>query len=106
MTLGGKLYYEWKRQRIIDSLIKENRYIPIGLLKILRSKKVCKICREPFDKKNKDLKLTIDHIIPLALGGESIESNLRSVHKNCHKKADKKKFEEYNATRKNKPDKQ
>ena len=42
--------------------------------------KTCQMCKQPIDGKGFDL----DHRIPLALGGEDVESNLHPLCRPCH----------------------
>ena len=42
---------------------------------------LCQMCRQPTDERGFDL----DHAIPLALGGEDEEANLRPLCRPCHR---------------------
>lgn len=41
---------------------------------------LCAICRQPLDQ----TRLSIDHIVPLYLGGTNEESNLQLTHRLCN----------------------
>lgn len=54
---------------------------------------VCALCGMPFDKTLKyphPLSISIDHIIPVALGGRSTLDNLQATHLVCNKEKGKK----------------
>lgn len=53
----------------------------------------CALCGMPFDKSLKyphPLSISIDHIIPVALGGRSTLDNLQATHLICNKEKGKK----------------
>lgn len=43
--------------------------------------KTCQMCQQPTDERGFDL----DHHIPLAIGGEDVEENLRPLCRPCHR---------------------
>ena len=54
---------------------------------------VCALCGMPFDRSLKfphPLSISIDHIIPVALGGKSTLDNLQVTHLGCNKAKGKK----------------
>lgn len=54
---------------------------------------VCALCGMPFDKSLKyphPMSISIDHIIPVALGGKSTLDNLQPTHLVCNKSKGKK----------------
>ena len=53
-----------------------------------RANGFCQIC----GKEMSERQTSIDHIVPLCLGGTDAYSNLRAVHKRCN--TDKNKFED------------
>ena len=57
----------------------------VRLLNILKySKLTCEICKNPINKRNKKLKLSIDHVIPISKGGTKKFDNLRIAHRICN----------------------
>lgn len=46
-----------------------------------RFERKCQLCFQPIDVKGFDL----DHRVPLAIGGEDVESNLEPLHIACHR---------------------
>jgi 5-methylcytosine-specific restriction enzyme A len=42
---------------------------------------ICQMCRQPIDVKGFDL----DHHVPLAIGGEDVEENMRPLCRPCHR---------------------
>lgn len=54
---------------------------------------ICALCGRPLDKTRKypdPLSISIDHIIPVALGGRSTIDNLQATHLICNKEKGKK----------------
>lgn len=49
----------------------------------------CQLCLEPIDPQPADLrsKGSVDHIVPLALGGHDVLSNIRAAHVGCNSAA-------------------
>ena len=50
-------------------------------MRVKESSDVCYICGKPIN----DCEATIDHVVPLALGGSNGYENLRPVHEHCNK---------------------
>jgi 5-methylcytosine-specific restriction endonuclease McrA len=48
----------------------------------VRDKGICQLCSTPVDRKS----MTLDHIVPLALGGTHEPKNVRLAHKGCNSK--------------------
>lgn len=44
----------------------------------------CELCKEPINNNNDNRKMSIDHIIPKALGGNGNLDNLRIAHRKCN----------------------
>jgi len=45
-----------------------------------RDNGLCGICRQPVSREQ----FSLDHIVPLALGGAHVEANLQSAHRSCN----------------------
>lgn len=70
-----------------QGIYKHNRAI------LRKTSTVCALCGLPFDKSLKfphPMSLTIDHIIPVALGGKSTIDNLQAAHLVCNESKGKK----------------
>ena len=54
----------------------------------------CEICKKPINKRNKRLKASIDHKLPISKGGDESFNNLCIAHRycNCKKGDNYKKF--------------
>lgn len=70
-----------------QGIYKHNRAI------LRKTATVCALCGMPFDKSLKypnPMSISIDHIIPVALGGKSTIDNLQATHLICNKAKGKK----------------
>jgi 5-methylcytosine-specific restriction endonuclease McrA len=82
MSIVGKIVRELKSDMIRQHYSDKNRLIPRDLYVRLKHKKYCDYCHKRMYHNE------LHHIIPISKGGENIESNLMSVHSECHKKLD------------------
>lgn len=80
--LGGLTYRTKQANRVMELTRKE-------LGKLLR-KRTCGYCGRRFRKDNKEFWIVIDHVIPLARGGDTVVGNLVAACWRCnHSKGDK-----------------
>lgn len=82
----------------IIKLVLDKGYITkrnaVKLLNILKyGELTCELCKEPIPKnrKNKNRKLTFDHIDPKSKGGNGDLENLQIAHARCNRKKGNKK---------------
>ena len=78
-----------REQRRIRRARQKNAYVSrVSTKKIYeRDKGICQICGKPIDLKCKPphpMSLSIDHIIPLSLGGTHQPSNVQIAHMICN----------------------
>jgi hypothetical protein len=66
--------------KLIDP-VKRRTYWPLDLSKLLHREQggVCPICRKPLRAE-----IAVDHIVPLAQGGDNREENVQLVHQDCN----------------------
>ena len=76
-ALPSRAYYEWRlRRRRIRKRVKRQRIIK-------RDGMVCGICKTSIQA---ECDLHIDHILPIARGGSSDDSNLQPTHAVCNRR--------------------
>ena len=84
----GRKMFTFIYKRVINvamqhSLIRKKQ--AVRLLNILKyGKPTCEICKYPINKRNKKLKESIDHKIPISKGGTEEFKNLRIAHRICN----------------------
>jgi 5-methylcytosine-specific restriction endonuclease McrA len=58
-----------------------------------RDRWICHICKRPIDKRLSGISArgaTLDHVIPLALGGPHTYANIKTAHRRCNERKGKK----------------
>lgn len=90
MSIVGKILRSLKSDKIRQHYSEKNRLIPRELYTKLKKSKYCDYCHKRMYHNQ------IHHIVPVEKGGQSIESNLMSVHSQCHKILDLKNELVYN----------
>jgi HNH endonuclease len=78
-----------KRRAAEIKRIKKNQVPNIAARIYYRDKGLCGICKDPIDLRLQypDLQsLSIDHIVPVSLGGTNLQSNLQPSHLICNSK--------------------
>lgn len=57
--------------------------------RLARSKPACHICGEPIDYQlphTEPRSFVVDHVVPLAKGGDDAPSNFKAAHRDCNSK--------------------
>lgn len=78
-------YYKTIRVAMNHGYIKKRK--AVYLYNILKHGKLtCEICKQPINKRNKKLKASIYHILPICKGGNEQFKNLRVAHRFCNER--------------------